>query len=51
MLILLLVLLLVFGVGGYSLGGSERGYHYGGGGIGLVLIIALVLYLMGVIRL
>lgn len=50
LLLVILIVLLVFGFGGYRLGGPERGYHYGGGGIGLVLLILLVLYLLGVIR-
>ena len=47
MLVVLIVLLVVFGFGGYSVGGPERGYAYGGGGIGVVLLIVLLLYLTG----
>ena len=47
MLILLLVLLLVFGVGGYRLGGPESGPLYAGSGLGLVLLIILLLYVTG----
>jgi hypothetical protein len=47
MLILLIVLLLVFGFGGYRLG-PGIGY-YGGGGISLVILIVIVLLLLRVI--
>lgn len=47
MLIVLLVLLLVFGFGGYRLG-PGIGY-YGGGGISLVLLIVIILLLLHVI--
>lgn len=47
LLILILILLLLFGGGGYSLGGPERGPLYGSGGIGLVLLIVLILFLTG----
>ena len=45
--IILVVLLLVFGFGGYSLG-PGIGY-YGGGGISLILLIVIVLLLLKVI--
>jgi hypothetical protein len=47
MLILLIVLILVFGFGGYRMG-PGIGY-YGGGGISLILLIVLILLLMKVI--
>jgi hypothetical protein len=47
MIILLVVLLLVFGFGGYRLG-PGIGY-YGGGGLSLIVLIVLVLLLMRVI--
>jgi uncharacterized protein DUF3309 len=47
MLIVLIILLLVFGFGGYSLG-PGLGY-YGGGGISLILLIVIVLLLLKVI--
>jgi len=47
MIILLVVLMLVFGFGGYRLG-PGIGY-YGGGGLSLVVLIVLVLLLMRVI--
>jgi hypothetical protein len=46
MLIILIVLLLVFGLGGFHLGGP---YMYGGGGIGLIILIIIILLLMRVI--
>ena len=47
LLLVILIVLLVFGFGGYRLGGPGRGYHYGGGGIGMVLLILLVLWTRG----
>ena len=47
MLIALIILLLVFGFGGYRLG-PGLGY-YGGGGISLVLLIVIILLVMHVI--
>lgn len=51
MLILLIVaLILLFGGGGgyyYGRGANWRGRHYGGGLLGLLLIIALGLWLSG----
>ena len=45
------MLLLVFGGGGgYYLGNPGYDYRYGGGGIGPVLLIVLVLYLLGSLR-
>ena len=46
LLIILLVLLLLFGGGGFYFGGPI----IGGSGIGLILIICLVNYLMGGFR-
>jgi hypothetical protein len=48
MIILLIVLLLVFGLGGYHMG-PGIGY-YGGGGISLIILIVIVLLLLGAIR-
>ncbi len=45
MLILLIVLILLFGIGGWQVG-PGLGY-YGGGGITLVLVVLLILFLMG----
>jgi hypothetical protein len=49
MLILLLVVLILLGGGGYyyGRGAGWRGPQYGGGLLGLVLIILLVLWLTG----
>jgi hypothetical protein len=47
MLIVLIVLLLVFGFGGYRLG-PGMGY-YGGGGISLIILIVIILLLLRVI--
>jgi hypothetical protein len=47
MLILLIILILVFGFGGYRLG-PGLGY-YGGGGLVTILLILLILKLLGVI--
>ncbi|GAC1357837.1 MAG: hypothetical protein NVSMB3_04640 [Acidobacteriaceae bacterium] len=47
MLIVLIVLLLVFGFGGYRMG-PGLGY-YGGGGISLILLIVIILLVMHVI--
>jgi hypothetical protein len=47
MLIILIILLLVFGFGGYRLG-PGIGY-YGGGGISLILLIVIILLLLRVI--
>ena len=49
MILLIIILLLVFGFGGYRYGGPDYGVQYGGGGIGLVLIVLLILYLLGAI--
>ena len=46
MLIVLIVLLLVFGFGGYRIG-PGLGY-YGGGGISLLLLIVIILLVMHV---
>jgi len=47
LILLLFVLLFVFGVGGYRLGGPDNGPFYGGSGVGLLLLILLLLYLAG----
>lgn len=47
MLIVLIILLLVFGFGGYRMG-PGLGY-YGGGGISLILLIVIILLLLRVI--
>jgi hypothetical protein len=47
MIILLIVLLLVFGIGGYRMG-PGLGY-YGGGGLSLIVLVVLVLLLLHVI--
>lgn len=43
LLLLVIILLLLFGGGGFYLGGPV----YGGSGIGLVLLICLIIFLMG----
>ena len=53
MLLVLLLVILVFGVGGgawYGPRSGWSGYQYGGGGIGLILIVLLVLFLFGGLR-
>ena len=45
-LLIVLLLILLLGGGGFYLGGPA----YGGGGIGVILVICLILYLMGVFR-
>jgi Protein of unknown function (DUF3309) len=47
MLIILIILLLVFGFGGYRLG-PGLGY-YGGGGVSLIILIVIILLLLKVI--
>jgi hypothetical protein len=47
LLIVLIILLLVFGFGGYRMG-PGLGY-YGGGGVSLILLIVIVLLLLRVI--
>jgi hypothetical protein len=47
MLIVLIILLLVFGFGGYRLG-PGLGY-YGGGGVSLIILIVIILLLLRVI--
>jgi len=50
MLLLLIVLLLVFGVGGGYYGHSRWGYRGGTGiGLGTILLILLVAYMLGVL--
>ena len=46
LLLLVVVLLLLFGGGGFYFGGPV----IGGSGLGLVLLICLVVYLVGVFR-
>ena len=46
LIVLILVLLLLFGGGGFYFGGPA----IGGGGLGLVLLIALIVFLMGGFR-
>jgi Protein of unknown function (DUF3309) len=50
MLLLIIVLLLLFGGGGGYYGYSRWGRGGGMGVVGTVLVIALVLYLAGVLR-
>jgi hypothetical protein len=45
-LLLIIVLLLLFGGGGFYLGGPV----IGGSGLGLILLVCLVIYLMGGLR-
>jgi hypothetical protein len=50
LILLIVVLILLFGGGGgyyYGRGAGWRGPHYGGGLLGLVLIVLLVLWLSG----
>jgi hypothetical protein len=47
MLSILIVLILVFGLGGFRLGPGVG--YYGGGGISLILLIVLILLLLRVI--
>lgn len=42
-IILILLLILLFGGGGFYIGGPV----FGGSGLGLVLLIALIVYMMG----
>lgn len=46
LLILVIVLVLLFGGGGFYIGGPV----YGGSGLGLVLLVCLIVYLMGGFR-
>jgi hypothetical protein len=46
LILLILVLLLLFGGGGFYLGGPV----IGGSGLGLILVICLVIYVMGGFR-
>jgi len=50
MLLLVIVLLLLFGAGGGYYGYSKWGPGGGLGIFGTVLVIALILYLLGVLR-
>ena len=45
-LLLIIVLILLFGGGGFYLGGPV----YGGSGVGLILLVCLIVYLMGGFR-
>ena len=45
-LVLILILVLLFGGGGFYFGGPS----VGGGGIGLIFVIALIIYLSGGFR-
>jgi hypothetical protein len=52
LILLIVVLILLFGGGGgyyYGRGANWRGPHYGGGLLGLVLVILLVLWASGAI--
>lgn len=44
LLILLIVLLLIFGFGGYRMGGP---YLYGGSGLSILILILIILLLTG----
>jgi hypothetical protein len=44
MIILLVVLILLFGFGGYRMGPGLG--HYGGGGISLLLLVVLIILLL-----
>ena len=46
LIILLIVLLLLFGGGGFYFGGPA----FGGGALGLILVVALIVYVMGGFR-
>lgn len=48
MLLLLIVIILLFGGGGMWYGGHRAGMHMGytGGGIGFVLVVVLVIFLL-----
>jgi hypothetical protein len=49
-LLLIILLVLLFGFGGGYYGHTNWGPYYGGGfGLGTVLVILLVLYLLGVL--
>jgi hypothetical protein len=49
--LLIIVLVLVFGLGGGYLGNAHFGPAYGGGiGLGTVLLILLICYLLGLFR-
>lgn len=48
MLLLIIVLLLIFGVGGGYYGHTRWGYRGGAGvGLGTILLVVLVVYLLG----
>ena len=48
LILIVLVLLLLFGGGGYYIGLPDRGPVYGGSGLGLVLLVILILWALGV---
>ncbi|MDR3720017.1 MAG: hypothetical protein WB949_16005 [Candidatus Acidiferrales bacterium] len=50
MLLLIIILLLLFGGGGGYYGYSKWGAGGGLGVVGTILVIALILYLLGVLR-
>jgi hypothetical protein len=51
MLILIIIVLLVFGVGGGYYGHTRWGPRHGAGiGLGSILLILLVLYMLGLFR-
>lgn len=50
MLLLIIILLLLFGAGGGYYGYSRWGSRGGLGIVGTVLVIALILYLLGVLH-
>ena len=47
-IVILLIVLLILALGGWRFGGDQGPYL--GGGLGLVLIVLLVLYLMGALH-
>ena len=51
MLLLIIILILLFGGGGGYYGYSRWGYGGGLGVLGTVLLIVLILYLLGAVRL
>ncbi len=46
MIVLLIILLIVFGFGGYRLGGPDYGPY---SGVGTILLVLLILFLLGVL--
>ena len=49
LILLILVCFLVFGGGGYYIAPENYGPHFASGGVGLVLFVLLVLFLLGII--